>query len=365
MINPHPFLEKLERIIDPAHLERTRELQKRAFAFQPVDHIPTAIDYPVADHEWPTFRFDEFIADPDKMLLNELRPIYLSSRIRDDRLTGIRANFGTGIIASLFGCPIRVFDHALPIALPLGETAIDHLLQKGLPSFQQGQWPQIEETLAYFRETLTAYPLLSKEIGFQLFDIQGPFDNASIIWGSEIYLALIDQPDRVCDLMRLITETTREAVKRQRVLDGRALKEHDGAWNHLGGVCVRNDSTVNLSGDAYRNWIQDFDRQLLEPWGGWIHFCGQAHQWWKDLLSLPGLRGINPYQGEFYSLADMYRSCANRGVALVQWTTPLSAECREQIHTGLSRICHVDSLDAALRAVEQVHRTGHADPLPE
>jgi len=365
MKNLHHYLEKLEKILDPDHLRKSRELQKRAFAFQPVDHLPTAIDFPVAQEEWPTFRFDEFIADRQKMLLNELRPIYLSALIKDDRLTGIRANFGTGIIASLFGCEIRTFDHALPIALPLGQAAIEGLLQRGVPSFQQPAWLQIEETVAFYQQALQPYPLLSQEIGYQMFDIQGPFDNASIIWGSDIYLAFYDQPEKICDLMQLVTLTIAEAVKRQRLVDGRALVEHDGAWNYLGGVCVRNDSTVNLSGTAYGKWVREFDAQLLQPWGGWIHFCGRAHQWWKELLTLPGLRGINPYQGEYYDLLEMHETCAAHGIALVQWTVPIAADYRDRIRTGFSRICQVKNRDAALFAVERLHRTGHVDPLPE
>ena len=61
------YLKKLELIIDPTHIERTRLLQKKAFNFESVDHIPSVISYPLEENEWPNFGFKEiFLAFYDQ-----------------------------------------------------------------------------------------------------------------------------------------------------------------------------------------------------------------------------------------------------------------------------------------------------------
>jgi len=356
-----PWLEKLESLIDPRHIERTRELQRRAFAFEPVDHVPTVINFPTEPGEWPTFNFREIFDDREKMLLHELRDVYVHAKLQDDALYGPRANYGTGIIASLFGCRTVTFEDSLPIGLHVPEDGLDQILDGGVPDLHSGLVAKALDTAAWFREVLKPYPKLSQAVGSQMLDIQGPFDNASIIWGSEIYTAFYDTPEKVRRLISIVTETIRAVVIEHRRRDGGPIQEHGGDWNSLGGVCIRNDSSVNLSKDQYVDFVKPFDRRLLEEFGGWIHFCGRAHQWWPELLDLPGLKGINPYQGEFYDLYSLYEACEKARVAIVQWTAPLDVRCRDRIRTGFSRITGAKDFEDAMRVRDRLHRTGHAD----
>jgi len=355
------YLEKLESLVDLAHIERTRELQRCSFAFEPVDHIPTVINYPPAAGEWPDYGFMEIFEDREKMLLQELRAVYIGAKLQDDRLYGIRANYGTGIIASMFGCKTAAFDDSLPTASPVSAAQLDRILEAGVPDLHAGIMGRVLETVTYFRETLQPYPKLSGVVGSQLFDIQGPFDNTSLIWGSEVFLAFYDAPEKLRRLMQLITGTTLAVVREQRRIDGCSLREHGGAWNYLGGLCVRNDSSINLSGEQYAEFVKPYDVQLLREFGGWIHFCGRAHQWWESLLDIPNLKGINPYQGEYYDLNHMYGKCKEKGIPLVQWTQPLDARCRERIRTGFSRLMWAPDFAAACRAKERLYATGHVD----
>ncbi|NLX03976.1 MAG: hypothetical protein GXY33_02405 [Phycisphaerae bacterium] len=354
-------LERLESMIDLEHVARTRELQRRAFAFEPVEHVPTAILFPVADEEWPNYGFAEIFDDPAKMLLHELRDVYAGVKLGDDRLYGLRANYGTGIIASMFGCPVHTFDETLPIGMEVSESRLRQILDADAPGLEAGLMPRVLETAAFFRQALKPYPKLSQAVGSQVFDIQGPFDNASIIWGSAIYMAIYDSPELIQRLMALVTETIRKTVRALREVDGCPIEEHDGTWNHLGGLCIRNDSTVNLSGGQYDAFVRDFDAKLLAEFGGWIHFCGRGHQWWPRMLAMPGLSALNPFQGEFYDLYEMYETCEAARVAIVQWTAPVDARCRQRIRTGFSRIISANGYDHAQRLKDTLARTGHAD----
>jgi hypothetical protein len=356
-----PFLETLERLVDLRHVERTRELHRRAFSFLPVDHVPTLVDYTVPETEWPRFGFAEIFADPVKMLIAELRSVYLGARLQDDRLYGIRANYGTGIIASLFGSEVVSFEHSLPTALPVPPERRRRLLENGIPDLHAGILSRAMETVAFFRDALRPYPKLSQVVGSTLLDIQGPFDNATLIWGSDIYYDFYDSPERVRNLLQLVSDAISAVVKEHRRIDGCPLREDAGDWGFLGGICIRNDSSINLSGDQYTEFVKPFDTRLLGEFEGSIHFCGPAHQWWKRLLDIPGLRGINPYQGEFYDLCQMYDACEAARVPVYQWTQPLDPRCRERIRTGFSRFASAPDFDSARRLKDRLLATGHVD----
>lgn len=355
------YLEKLENLVDLTHVQHVRDLQSNAFAFKKVDHIPTVINYTIPVDEWPQFGFAEIFKDREKMLLNELRPVYSGAKIKDDRLYGIRANYGTGIIASMFGCPVHVMDHSLPIGLAVDRDKINNIITTGIPDLNSGIMNRVYETAAWFREQLAPYPKLRQAVGSQCFDIQGPFDNASIVWGSSIYMALYDEPEIVVQLMEIITNTIIKTIEKLREIDDCPINEHDGAWNFLGGACVRNDSSINLSRDHYLNYVKTYDEKIIQQWNGWIHFCGDANHWWQELLTIQGLKAINPYQGEFYNLFEMFEKCEIAGIPIVQWTTPLDKQCQERIRTGFSRIIEVEDYETACRFRDQLHKTGHSD----
>lgn len=354
------WLEKLEDLIDLDHVRRTRDLQRRCFAFEPVEHIPTVIDYPVGE-EWPEFGFRDIYADPAKMLLSELRSVYAGAKLQDDRLYGIRANYGTGIIASMFGCEVVVLDHSLPRALPVSEGRLREVLAGDVPPVRAGIVGRALDTVAFYRDALAPYPKLSAAVGSQMLDIQGPFDNATLIWGEGALLAFYDEPETLARLMDLVVEATLAVVREHRRIDGRPIQEHDGWWNCLGGLCVREDSCVMLSGEQYRQIVKPHDARLLSELSGWVHFCGKGHQWLDDVLSLPGVRGVNISQGEFYDLGQVYQACEASKVALVGWAQPVPQHLRERIRTGLSRVVYAEDYDAACRMKERLYETGHVD----
>ena len=124
---------------------------------------------------------------------------------------------------------------------------------------------------------------------------------------------------------------------------------------------MRDDSCVNISGEQYLEFVKPFNSRLLKEFDGWIHFCGKAHQWWRYLMDIPGLKGINPYQGEFYDLYEMFEVCEVHSLPIMQWTVPLDQRCRERIRTGFGRVLAVADYDQACKALETLHSTGHAD----
>lgn len=357
------YLEKLENIIDPVHYHNCQKLQKKAFNFDKVDHVPTTIYYPVPEHEWPAFDFHQIQFDFESMLLNELKPVYASAKLKDDSLYGIRANYGTGIIASMFGCPIRTFDNALPIGLHLSVSELERVLENGPPDKRAGLMGKVLDTIEYFKETLSSFEHLRNLIDFELFDIQGTFDNATIIWGSDIYYAMYDHPEKIDRLMGIITQTIAETIKEQRRIDRCSIYENGGTLNYIGGICLRQDSCVNINREQYLRFVKPYDAKLFKEFTGFCHFCGNANQWWRDLLDIDGIKAINPYQGEYYDLNSMYEICFSGKVPIVNWTTGVSPELCEKIKTGFSRVVWANDFEHALRIKEELYRTGHPEQL--
>jgi hypothetical protein len=111
----------------------------------------------------------------------------------------------------------------------------------------------------------------------------------------------------------------------------------------------------------YVEFIKPYDTKIIGEFGGWIHFCGNANQWWRELLDIKGLKGIDPFQGQFYDLFEMFETCKKHHIAIIQWAMPVDARCQELIRTGFSRLAGTDSFDAACKLKERLLKYGHSD----
>ena len=82
------YLENLENLIDEgAYCKERRELQKRHSILKRWNGHLCVISYMTYRlEEWPSYNFNEFYHDKEKMLLSELKNVYLGARLKDDRL---------------------------------------------------------------------------------------------------------------------------------------------------------------------------------------------------------------------------------------------------------------------------------------
>ena len=116
------------------------------------------------------------------------------------------------------------------------------------------------------------------------------------MWGSDIYLGFYDEPELIKDLMKLINKTYISYLKEVKKYIN---DEKDGFlyhWETLfkGNIVLRNDSTVNLSKDMYKEFVKPYDEEILDAFdGGSIHFCGRADQWIFEMIKSNGLMGMN------------------------------------------------------------------------
>jgi len=345
-------LAKLEATLDPEHLTQTRQRWDDALHYRPISHLPLVMCAGAPD--WPKYCMDEIQTDPEKMLLSELGPVYASCLLRDDRLPSIRANYGTGILPSLFGCEIKSFEHeTLPAALPLHDTdRVRELVNAGIPDLRSGLGGKVFDTVAFYVDALKPYPNLSRWIEINLADTQGPLDAAEVIWGSEIFMYMYEDPELVHAFLSLVTDTLAAFTRAHQAIDCIPF-DVDAAPDPLGRVCVREDASVMVSGEMYDEFCKPYAQKILNEFEGKIHWCGDGKAWWRSLITLDNLTAINPLQGQFYDPVEMHHACRDQGVMIWQWSTGLTPEQRAQIQTGFAGISWTGSVDEARQAHEE------------
>ena len=297
--NTGAVLEWLEDNIDDGHYERLAQRHIGALAFEAQNPPVAQINAPVNGLD--PYDYAETYGDLTKMLYNELlncvAPVYYKS----DGFLGIRADYGVGTLASLFGAKDRITaKNQKPWAEPLSPREIAEALANGVPDLKAGHGGRVAYAYEYYRETLRKYPKCGKHIRLNHPDFQGPFDAAHLLMGDGIYYALYDDPGYAKALISLVTETYIAFYKNLKPLLTDALCLGGRTYVYQGGniwggaVVVRNDTSVNLSQEQYAEFAQPFDERIFDALGGGsIHFCGRSDQWIAKMFETRGLGGIN------------------------------------------------------------------------
>lgn len=105
--------------------------------------------------------------------------------------------------------------------------------------------------------------------------MQGPFNIAWAVIGTDIFFLMNDSPEKFHLLMGLVTEY----CIRCRKLFRKWIPEN--RWvNFIGATKKISECSVNLiSKDLYKEFVAPYDRKLMEFWGGEIaiHPCSGPH----------------------------------------------------------------------------------------
>lgn len=343
-------LERIEDLMDPAHLRRIQALHAACRRYEPIPHLPLVTLFSPPD--WPRYNYQEILADREHMLVSELAGVYAGCLLKDDRLPSVRANYGTSILPSLFGCAVHTFSDNLPVALALHDTdKIRALVDAGVPDLRAGQGGAVLDTVAFYKEAFAPYPKIREWVSINLADTQGPMDAAEIVWGgTEMFVELYENPALAHRFLGLITDTMAAFTRVHQAIDGQPFDGACGPWGALGRVCVREDASVCLSGEMYDTFCKPYTQRLLDTFGGCIHWCGDGKAWWRSLIRLRHLSGVNPLQGQYYDPVEMHEACRTQHVMIWQWSTGLTPAQRERIRTGFSLIQWAADLEAAQRA---------------
>lgn len=340
------WLSKLNDIVDPELVARAEDRTRAALLYEPVDRLPAIVGCRVP--AWPAFPYGEGFYDFEKMLLNELGGVWAGAHVRDDRMYTIRANYGVGTVASMFGCEIVLTqDNTMPWCHPLTDSQLDAVLESGEIDITAGLGSRVAKTVLFYQEALSGFDKLSQCVRVYVCDTQGPFDIAHLVMGSKIYTELYDNPERVHRLLELATDTYIRVTKAQKELIGEGCDwSYHSQMMSRGGVRVCEDSATNLSAECYRQFPKRYNERVLEEFGGgWIHYCGDGRQILREVLGTRGARGINFGNPEMQSITDVYALASPSKIPVLGWRfgAPLPAE----IDTGISLIAGASDIESA------------------
>lgn len=320
-----PWLDDLEARLDPTDEDRLLDAW-RAFAdgrcpgtvFQPrrAALAPPRIT-------WPEVTLDAALDDPRLMVLHQLRGVSDVLAAGGGAVLCVRANYGTGILPSLFGVPVvKMPAHmqTLPGSLPLGRVAMDALVAAGVPQLDRGVWPLVRTVGATFVRCTQGRPRLQRHLHIYHPDLQGPMDVLEMAWGTECFTSLVEEPELVHAVLRIITDTYRAVLADW---DAVVPDRHPGYcahWGflHRGHIMLRDDSAMNLSPRMFTSFIAPYDGELLRTCGGGaIHACGKTDHYLDRATSLPGMHAFQFGQPDHNDPVKLVAATVAKGVQIV------------------------------------------------
>jgi uroporphyrinogen-III decarboxylase len=163
------------------------------------------------------------------------------------------------------------------------------------------------------------HPRISRYVTIYHPDLQGPMDVCELLWGSAIFLDLVDHPDMVQALLTLITETYIRFMRRwNEVVPGPAGYAVHWQMMHKGTIMLRDDSAMNLSPQMFEEFIEPYDRRLLREFrGGAFHFCGRGDHYIHRLPEMGGVNALALSQPEYNDMERVFRYTVDRGIRLL------------------------------------------------
>jgi len=340
------YLDDLEQRID-LDVEAELEAQWRAFLegeYSGAIFAPRRPRLAPPTVAWPDVLVNDALDSPEQMVLQQLGACSVALAEGTGAILNVRSNYGTGIMPSLFGAEVFVMERSLdtlPTTRPLSNplAAVQRLVERGVPDQWQSLGAQALEMGRYYRDLFRAYPKIACVVHIYHPDMQGPMDICELLWGSSLFLAILDEPDLVKALLELVTATY---IRYMQDWDASVPLERDYSahWGLLmkGTIMLRDDSAMNLSPDTFCEFIEPYNQRLLDRFGGGAtHYCGRGDHWIHRVPEMRGVYGVNLSQPELNDMETVLKHTVDRGIVLL----------------GLQH----DAADAALQAGRDLH--GH------
>ena len=326
MSNVNEILEYLENNLDAGHIGDLKKKLKATLNYEVVEKVPFKLNGGTST--FSGFPYVESVEDMEKMMVNELLVACYIAENKTDGLPMIRANYGVGIMPSLFGLNCRIVNDSMPWVDHLSSVDdVKRLVDKGIPNLETGLGKKVLDAHEFYNEKLSHFEKCKKFIPVYHPDLQGPFDIAHLIWGGDIYYGIYDEPELLHDLLKLVTETYISYMKKAKKTINDTEDGFNFHWGTLykGNIVLRDDSPVNLSKDMYNEFVKPYDEKILEEFtDGSIHYCGRADQWVLEMLDTKNLKGLNfgrvpslSYGTEF--LGKVYQKAQEKKIAITDY----------------------------------------------
>jgi hypothetical protein len=272
--------------IDPRHFDLARY---EAFAAEADQRYAAFLSKPSGLAVWQRVRVGEVFRDACRDMRESLRlqlgGLTKSLDYLTDTPTYLEPWYGIGTTASAFGGEYDWFEGQAPAVRPLYKTINE------VPPLTPRDFDQVPimrytlETIEYFLDQTQGRVPLSWS------DLQAPLNVATeLIDTSAFFTGMIDQADRVREILSAITETVIRFTRQQSDLIGGRLAcpGHGFASSRTGkGIGLSTDNLVMISPKMYDKFCVADNIKIGAAFGGVaIHSCGDYARW------LPALKKI-------------------------------------------------------------------------
>ena len=379
------LLEHLLDVLDADRQAKIENRHRRALNWEPVDRLPVIVTLSAPrELRFTPYPHGEVFRSPEKMLFNELVYAFntsIASRdvLGDDLPCTIRANFGTVVIASMFGARVEQVGDNPPWVRHDGDsdTSLEKVLDHDPLDLSKGWCSRVVETCQFYENILSDYPELKRLINVVLPDLQGPFDNLELVVGSGVFAELHTNQDLICKALENVATAQ---IGFARYLEP-YVSERSDAFSHQhatmikGRILLRDDSVIMMSPEMYRSVVAPHDERVLrEMGGGGVHSCGKADGHVPAFLELPSIRCLDLGQPELNDVDGLYMQLKRRRIPLARLKVSgddlATARITERFPTGVSLLYEADSvldaketMEAYLRATEKRSTSQTAEQL--
>ena len=359
------LLRQLADTLDPAREQEIANRHQAALSYESVERLPLLVSYPLPpDSPWQPYPHHELFDDPEKMLFNELVSAWDTSIVHralvgDDLPATIRANFGTVLVASVFGAHVeQVEDNPPWVRSFKSREELVAGLARAPVDLTAGWLPRVVERYRFYRDVLALYPPLPDVIRLVLPDLQGPVDTLEMLCGSALYADLLDVPAFVAQALDTLA-AGQVALARQLaplLNDGPAGFAHQHGFMMRGRILLRDDSAIMVSPRMYRKQIAPHDEWVLrEMGGGGIHSCGNFMHHVGAMLELPSIQCLDFGQSPLNDMDAIYARAKWRRIALVRVQVTAEelgrGDIRRRFPTGVTLLHAAPSFAAARDSV--------------
>ena len=256
---------------------------------------------------------NDAVEDFELMLASQMEKVN-AALVSGRGALGIRSNYGTGIMSSLFGAKVFIMpreQNTLPTTMPFDSVDdVKRVLDAGVPDTDNALGSKVFAFGEFCKEVFKDYPNIEKYVVVYHPDTQGPLDITELLWGGELFYALYDDPDLVHETLKLATDTYIKFLDRWFAMypNRKDMNVHWDFWMK-GNICIRDDSAMNLSPDLYEEFGYKYDKYLLDYYGGGtVHYCGRGDHYIDILTAAPTLTGINLSQPHLNDMDVIYNA---------------------------------------------------------
>lgn len=226
---------------------------------------------------------------------------------RDDSVPTINSDIGTHIIPCAFGGKERMFEDGhkyLEGPIIFSASDVDKIKTPKAMTSILGKQIEFIEYLS--DRTKGEYPI---RIG----DVQNPLGIAEMMWEtSDFYTSLIEEPEQVHKLLKIITEVVIEYVSKVKdVCKNLVPITWPLVWSpNNRGVYIADDTMSMISPNMYEEYGVPYNNIISKEFGGlMLHSCTMKEEYFESIIKNEGLMSVNfaaQYSSDMKKIFDFF-----------------------------------------------------------